>query len=239
MNKNVIIIGASSGIGEALARLYSEKGFTVGLTARRFELLKKISNELPGKSYIKKMDVANTGEAMKILDDLIAELNGADIIIINAGIGFVNPDLDWEMEKGTVDINVAGFMAMANVAMKYFLKKGTGQLVGISSISALRGSSHAPAYSASKAFMSHYMEGLRLIAYKKNSKVYITDIQPGFVNTKMAKGYLFWVASVQKAARQIFNAIEKKKPHAYITRRWRLMAWLMKITPARILARFY
>ncbi len=238
--KNVIIIGASSGIGEGLAKVFSERGFTIGMTARRVELLSQIAEELPGKSFIKRMDVANTGEAIKILEELIQEMSGVQIIIVNAGIGFINPDLDWEKEKSTVDVNVTGFTAMADAAMKYFFKQGIGHLVGISSISAIRGSSHAPAYSASKAYMSHYLEGLRLVAYKKKIPITVTDIQPGFVDTAMAKSdKLFWVASVKTAALQIYDAIEKKRTHAYVTKRWRLIAWLMKLTPARILAKYY
>jgi short-subunit dehydrogenase len=238
-NKNVIIIGASSGIGKELAKVFSENGYTIGLTARRLELLSQIAKELPGDSIVKYMDVSDTGEAINILEQLIEELGEVQTIVVNAGIGFINPDLDWGKEKSTIDVNVAGFAAMANVAMKYFIKQGFGHLVGISSISAIRGSSHAPAYSASKAFMSHYLEGMRLIVLKKKLPITVTDIQPGFVDTAMAKGDKFWVAPARTAALQIYEAIEKKKPHAYITKRWRLIAWLMKLTPARILAKYY
>jgi short-subunit dehydrogenase len=238
--KKIIIIGASSGIGEGLARIYSENGFTVGLTARRYELLEKISKELPGKSFIKKMDVAKAEEAIRILEELIAEMGGVDIVIINAGIGFLNPDLEWEKEKGTIDVNVAGFTAMATAAMKFFIRQGHGHLVGISSISAIRCSAIAPAYGASKAFMSNYLEGMRLKMLKAKLPVTITEIAPGYVNTAMAKGdKMFWVAPVETAAMQIYDAISKKKDHAYITRRWRLIAWLMKFTPTRILAKYY
>ena len=190
-DKNVIIIGASSGIGKELAKVFSENGFTVGLTARRIELLSQIAKELHGDSFVKYMDIADTGEAINILEQLIEEMGEIQTIVINAGIGFINPDLDWEKEKSTIDVNVAGFAAMANVAMKHFIKQGFGHLVGISSISAIRGSSHAPAYSASKAFMSHYLEAMRLKVLKMKIPVTITDIQPGFVDTAMAKGDKF------------------------------------------------
>ena len=238
-NKNVIIIGASSGIGKELAKVFSEKGFTVGLTARRVELLSQIAKELPGASFVKHMDISNTDEAIKAIEQLIKEMGGVQTIVINAGIGFVNPDLDWEKEKSTIDVNVTGFAAMANVAMKQFIKQGFGHLIGISSISAIRGSSHAPAYSASKAFMSHYLEAMRLKVLKMKIPVTITDIQPGFVDTAMAQGEKFWVASARTAALQIFDAIEKKKSHAYVTKRWRLIAWILKLTPTRYLAKYY
>ena len=88
-------------------------------------------------------------------------MNGIDLFIINAGVVYHNPDLDWQKEKETIELNVLGFTAMANVAMKYFLRKGEGHLVGLSSISALRGHESCPAYNASKAFVSNYLEGLK------------------------------------------------------------------------------
>ncbi len=121
---------------------------------------------------------------------------------------------------------------MANIAMHHFLSKGSGHLVGISSIAAIRGDDTAPAYNASKAFISNYMAGLRKKISKARLPIVVTDVQPGFVDTAMAKGDgLFWVASPQKAAHQIYTAIEKKKKHVYVTKRWKLIGWLMKIMP--------
>ena len=125
-----------------------------------------------------------------------------------------------------------GYAAMANIAFKYFWSQGKGHLVGISSIAAIRGSAEAPAYSASKAFVSNYMEGLRKKAYKLCLPITVTDIQPGFVNTAMAQGEgLFWVASPEEAAQQIYEAIKYKKNHSYITKRWRIIAYVLKIIP--------
>jgi short-subunit dehydrogenase len=236
--KNVIIIGASSGIGRELAKVFSDNGYAVGITARRLEMLSDVKKELPGTSFVKRVDVAVPEAAISILEELIKEMGGMDIIVINAGIGFINPELQWEKEKNTIDVNVTGFAAMANVAMRYFIRQGSGHIVGISSIAALRGGSSAPAYNASKAFMSNYLEALRSRAKKSKVAITVTDIQPGFVNTAMAQGQrLFWVASAKKAAVQIFEVIKKKRSHAYITKRWRFIAWLFKILPWQILAK--
>jgi len=238
MSKKIIIVGASSGIGKELARIFSGHDYIVGITARRFELLSEVAKELSGSSIVKRMDLANPDEAGSLLEELIKEMGGIDIIVISAGIGFLNPDLTWKKEKDTIDVNVTGFAAIANVAMKHFLKQGRGHLVGVSSIAAIRGDSLAPAYSASKAFMSNYLEALRLKALKMRLPIVVTDIQPGFVNTAMAQGDgLFWVASPEKAAEQIFNVIERKQKHAYITRRWRFVAWIYKIIPDWLLAK--
>jgi short-subunit dehydrogenase len=238
MSRKVIIIGASSGIGRELAKIFSGHDYIVGITARRFELLSEVAKELPGPSVVKLMDVANSDEAVNIFEGLIKEMGSVDIVVINAGIGFLNPDLTWKKEKDTIDVNVAGFAAIANVAIKQFLKQGRGHLVGISSVAAIRGDPTSPAYSASKAFMSNYLEALRLKVIKARLPVAVTDIQPGFVDTAMAQGDgLFWVASPEKAAQQIYNVIKKRRKRAYITRRWRFVAWIYKIIPDWLLAK--
>ncbi len=155
-----------------------------------------------------------------------------NLIVINSGVGFINPDLNWEQEKEIIDVNVSGFVAMANSAFKYFYKQKSGHIVGISSIAALRGGDSDPAYNASKSFVSNYLQGLRKKISKLKIPIIVTDIKPGFVDTAMVKGKtLFWVASPEKAALQICNAIKQKRKHAYITKRWRIIAWLMKFLP--------
>lgn len=230
--KKAIVIGASSGIGRELARVLSRGSYAVGLAGRRADLLKSLQNEITGASFIKHIDVSKQDEAIGHLEEFILEMGGLDLIVISSGVGFINPELGWKAEKDTVDVNVSGFAAMAGVAFKHFLKQDYGHIVGISSVAALRGGAEAPAYNASKAFVSNYLGGLRQKAAKAGAAITVTDIKPGFVNTAMAKGEgLFWVASPEKAAYQIYRAIEGRRKHAYITRRWRLMAWLLKFMP--------
>jgi short-subunit dehydrogenase len=159
-------------------------------------------------------------------------MEGVDLVVISSGVGFINKDLEWPQEKKTIDVNVLGFAAMSNVAMHHFLPKASGHLVGISSIAALRGSSLAPAYNASKAFISNYLEGMRMKAVQSGSSITVTNIQPGYVDTAMAKGKgKFWVASPDEAAEQIYGAIKRRRKHVYVTKRWMLVAWLLKIMP--------
>jgi short-subunit dehydrogenase len=125
-----------------------------------------------------------------------------------------------------------GFVKIASFSFNYFRKQRHGQLAVISSVAALRGNSFAPAYSASKAYVSNYAEGLNIKARKLKVDIVVTDIRPGFVKTSMAKGEgQFWVAPVEKAARQIRTAIAAKKRVAYITKRWWLIAAIMKRVP--------
>ena len=231
MEQKVIIIGASSGIGKRLAELYVEKGYKVGITGRRIELLKEIQLQFPQQIEYECFDIT-ANENISRLETLIKKLEGVDIIIISAGIGEPSKELSWTIDKKTVDTNVNGFVEIANWSFNFLVKQGHGQLAVISSISANRGGSYAPAYNASKAFQSIYFEGLAIKAKKNNSAVSLTCIEPGFVKSKMAKSEkLFWVVPVDKAAKQIIKAIGKKKRKVYISNRWWLIAKLMRWMP--------
>lgn len=230
--KRAIIIGASSGIGKELAYHLAIHGYEVGIAARRLEKLEEIQRSITMPIYTRAMDVSQTHQAVTIFQSLIKEMGDIDLVIINAGMGYLNPSLDYAKEQETIDVNVSGFVAIADAAFNYFIDRGFGHIVGISSLAALRGGHQAPAYNASKAFISNYLQGLRQLARKKKSKIDVTDIQPGFVDTAMAKGERkFWVAPVTTAAKQIYTAIAKKRKHAYVTHRWRLIAWIIKLLP--------
>lgn len=231
--KRAIIIGATSGIGRELAKRLAREGYALGLVGRRTELLDSLRAELPGTTvHTLTLDVAQDAEAMAALRELIARMEGLDLCVISAGVGFLNTDLDWDKEADTIAINVQGFAAMANVALKHFILHRKGHLVGISSVAALRGSGAAPAYNASKAFVSNYLDGLRQKVRRLKLPIAVTDVRPGFVATAMAQGSgLFWVATPEKAAKQIAEAIRLRKNRAYITRRWALIAALLKLMP--------
>jgi len=231
-----IVIGASSGIGAALARTLSGNGYELGLAARRTPELESLASTLKTRAEIATVDVADSSAAIDELQKLIARFDAVDLIVISAGVGFENSDLDWEPEQETIAVNVTGFAAMAHVAMQCFLTQGHGHLVGISSLAAIRANGLAPAYGASKAFVSRYLQGLRNKVVKAKLPITVTEIQPGFVDTAMAKGPgLFWVAPPEKAAGQILRAIQRKKKHVYVARRWRIIAWLMRVLPERML----
>jgi len=230
--KKAIIVGASSGIGQELARVMVRDEYLVAIVGRRLELLNAIREEYPDRIISRVIDISQLPESMHELEKLIEEMQGVDVIVISAGVGFINRDLEWQAEKQTIDVNVLGFTAVCNVALKQFYKQGSGHLVGISSIAALLGNSDAPAYNASKAFVSNYLQGIRAKVKKDRQNITITEIKPGFVDTAMAQGeVLFWVAKVPKAAEQIYQAIKRKKKHAYITRRWRLIGWILRLKP--------
>ncbi|MDD5671941.1 MAG: SDR family NAD(P)-dependent oxidoreductase [Candidatus Omnitrophica bacterium] len=232
--RKAVVIGASSGIGRAVAKVLAREGYVLGLTARRTDLLEELKKEIPATCYVKHMDLRDPDEAMDILKKLIAEMGGVDLAVINSGVNRQDPNFEWEAEREVLAVNVTGFVAMANVVAQYFILQGAGHLVGISSFAGIRGTGRAPVYCASKSFVSVFLEGLRQRIGGKN--IFVTDIRPGFVDTTMIQGnrYLFWVSPADRAAEQIFGAIRRKERVTYITRRWGILAWIYKLVPGPI-----
>lgn len=232
--RKILIIGATSGIGRMLAQDYLLQGARVAVTGRREQCLSELKKQHPERVYTYVNDV-QTAQAPALLHQAAADMGGLDTVVICAGMGDINLELTSEIELDTVRTNVLGFTDFADAAFTYFKAHGGGRLAGISSIAAFRGSDTAPAYFASKAYVSNYLQGLRKKAIKEKLGISVTTIIPGFVDTALAKGVggkgLFWVAPLDKAVRQIFTAIEKKKKRAFITKRWFWIYLLLKIVP--------
>jgi short-subunit dehydrogenase len=123
--------------------------------------------------------------------------------------------------------------------MRHFEERGRGHLVSISSIAALRGWGGAPAYGASKAFMSTYMDALRHRAARRGLPIATTDVQPGFVDTAMSRESerRFWVATPDEVARQILEAVRRRRKRVVVTRRWVLVAWAYRLLPGWVFDR--
>ncbi|WP_108801950.1 SDR family NAD(P)-dependent oxidoreductase [Aquimarina sp. Aq107] len=227
-----IIIGGTSGIGRGLAEILLENSWMVGVTGRRIELLNQIKEKSNNRIIIQEHDITEINSSDKKMEALFNQMEAVDLVIVSSGISELNQKLDWETENKIIQTNVNGISKVYEFVFSKFKKQGYGHLVGISSIASLRGNRYCPSYSASKAFQVNYLEALRCIAKNEKLDIQITDVQPGFVDTPMAKGDgLFWVASVKKASTQIYSAILKKKRKVYITKRWRLIAWVMKLAP--------
>jgi len=232
-----IIVGASSGIGAALARRLAAAGYDVGLTARRRKRLETLGSELPTTSYIARMDVREHDEARDVFSELAETMGGVDIVVLSAGIAPGNTHAEWEPDQETIQTNVSGFVALSTAALSYFENQGHGHLVGISSVSAHIGLPHAPAYSGSKAFVSNYLEALRGGPIVSESDIVVTTIEPGYVDTALSFGG-FWECSPKVAAKQIHAAIEDERTHAYVPRRWRLVAAASSLLPESLTRRF-
>ncbi len=233
--KKAIVVGATSGLGEGIARKLANEGYRVGITGRRKELLEKLKAENPSHFFIRTFNVIDTKDTIASMQALIDELGGLDLMVLSSGIGFLNEELDFDFEERLIQVNVTGFTNLINWTYQFFESQNSGHLVAISSIAGLRGSARAAAYHASKAYQSNYIEGLQQRVEKRKQNITITNIRPGFVKTALLDGGdFFWAMPVDRAVYQICNAIRKKKKEVFVTRRWKFAAFAMKITPSFI-----
>lgn len=233
--KTAIVFGATSGIGKALTELLIKDNYKVAATGRRLEKLEEIKEKYPNQIVVKQNDIQQVDEVEKVFNEIVEEFETIDLIIQSSGVGFVNSELAWDKENETIQTNVVGVTKLYDLAYNLFRKQKFGHLVGISSIASIRGNRAAPAYFASKAYQKAYLESL-YIKTKTAKNVFVTDIRPGFVDTAMALGDgIFWMVPLEKATKQIYLAIKNKRRVAYISKRWRLIAWVLKLVPSWML----
>jgi short-subunit dehydrogenase len=233
-----VIVGASSGIGEALARELHKRGWRFGLLARRLDKLKALAADLGAGVSVGYLDVS-TGDCVDRFHAMTEELGAVDLVIVSAGCGYLNPTHESGPDRETVSVNITGFMAMAQAAFHLFQERGHGHLAAITSVAALRGNSEATAYAASKAFQSAYLDGLRASAQALKLRIAVTELQPGFVDTAMMKTKSplpplvrrLLVCDVATAGRQMLRAFFRNRKHAYIAKRYALIAFVLKLLP--------
>lgn len=236
--KQAIIIGASSGIGWELGVQLAAKGYQLGLMARREDCLQKLADSLPGTHFVQTTDVCQAEQAQEELTALIERMGDVALIIVNSGVGSAEKQLDWVIEREMIDVNVRGFAAMALVSYEYFEQRGGGHLAGISSVASHIFGGLTLTYHATKAFVSNYLAGMRSRARRTKLPITITTIEPGFVKTPMVQGNPFWMAPVEKGVAQMVDGLLKEKNHIYITKRWRLVVWIVYLMPQWLLRRF-
>lgn len=235
-----IIVGASSGMGRELAKILAVD-YDLGLIARRISRLEALQQEIAQTdpdctTWVKQLDVSNP-RAMEQLANFIDEIGGLDLMVISITS---YPDSHGKTpltaERLTLEVELLGFWKMAYIAAAVFRRQKSGHLVGISSIDALRGNPSCPVYSAAKAFVSRYLEGVRNRFHAQGlDKISVTDVLPGYVQTEgfdaSSVKEAYWIASARDASLQIYDAIKTKQKVAYITRRWQLIAVLMHYLP--------
>ncbi|NLV51960.1 MAG: SDR family NAD(P)-dependent oxidoreductase [Bacteroidales bacterium] len=222
---NIIIIGATSGIGKCLLTKYAIEGNRIGIVGRRQTLLEELQKQYPANVITCAADIAQQHEIAQAISIFQSQLHHIDLAIVCSGVGELNPMLDFSIELPTISTNVVGWTYVIDTLYHIFQQQGFGHLVAITSIGGLRGEPEAPAYSASKAYQINYMEALRKKAHKAGNLIRITDIRPGLVNTRMAKGdRLFWVMPVEKVTDQMIDVIRHKQSKAYVTKRWHFLA---------------
>lgn len=228
--KKAIIIGGSTGIGRALADVLLDNDYKVGLTGIETEILESINQST--NKYLHAMYCDCTSDMCSdVVNTMIEWLGGLDLIVFSAGIGHLDEDAGSEVENEANELNILAFTEIADKAYRYFEKKGSGHFVTITSVAGIRGNRLAPAYHAAKSYQISYLDGIRQRAKKSKLNITITDIRPGFVETELVNKKNFWMTSKENAARQMYNLIKKKKNFGYVTKRWRLVAFLLRLIP--------
>jgi len=227
-----IVVGASSGIGAALARRLADEGYTLALLARRKEQLKKLSEEInlaAGETralpYVH--DVTDFEGVPDLLRKITADLGGLDLVIFVAGVNYP-PGLEkynFETDRKMIEVNLIGAMAWLSPVAAMFQSAKAGQIVGISSVAGDRGRVGNPGYNTSKAGLTTYLEALRNRLTRQG--VNVLTVKPGFVETEMlkaAQGNTPLKIPVEKAVDDIWKAMRQRRQMIYTPSIWR---WIM------------
>lgn len=230
--KRVIIIGASSGMGMEVAKLFLDEGCRLGVAARREDRLQALKQLAPDRVEVQAIDVT-ADDATSRLRALIDRLGGIDLFFYTSGIGKQNRTLTPDIELNTVNTNGMGFTRMIGEAYRYFAERGEGHIVAITSIAGTKGLGPAPSYSATKAFQNVYLQSLEQQANARNLKIRFTDIRPGFVDTDLLAGNIRYpmMLKPEKVARQIVSAIHSHRHIKVIDWRYAVLNALWRRLP--------
>ena len=223
--RRAVVVGASSGIGLEVARLLREKGWTVGVAARRVERLQEFS-------VVEQIDVTTDDAGLRLLR-LIERLGGMELYFHASGIGHQNPSLEEHIELSTVETNATGFTRMVGTAFRYMAVHGGGKIAVISSIAGTKGLGPAPAYSATKALQNTYVEALEQLSHARRLNIRFTDLRPGFVATDLLNDGRQYPLLLDKVdvARDMVRSVERGRHVRVIDWRWRVITAFWRLIP--------
>ncbi|MCB1142794.1 MAG: SDR family NAD(P)-dependent oxidoreductase [Leptospiraceae bacterium] len=246
--KSVVITGASSGIGKEMAIEFASRGYALGLTARRYDLLKEIQKEVEklwGKAIpveLRVLDVTIYRDVFRVIKELDYALGGMDILVVNAGMGKAKPlgTGNFQGDRQVIETNLLGAMASVDAGIEVFRQsKKQGMIVGISSIAGTRGFPGNAAYSASKAGFTNYLEAAKLEV--EGEGILVSTVLPGFIDTPMTQNLKSKPFSIDSktAAIKICNSIERRKKFVIIPFfPWYFVHKLLKWIPNFLFGRF-
>lgn len=230
--KRIIIVGATSGIGLEVAKIFIRKGWRVGAAGRKQEALAELKALAPEQVETEVIDIL-TEDAPERLALLVHRLGGMDIYLHSSGVGSRNTELLPEIELKTLRTNGEGFVRMVTAATNWFRTHGGGHLAVISSIAGTKGLGSAPAYSATKRMQNTYIDALSQLSRMEDWGIRFTDIRPGFVATPLLHdgGHYPMLMKTEKVAERIVSALEHKRRRIVIDRRYAVMVFFWKLTP--------
>lgn len=236
--KKIVIIGASSGIGRQVALDFARGGWRVGVAARREEPLKEIRDQYPDRVAYSVIDVTSDDATARFLN-LIEMIDGMDVLLLSAGVGWLNPLLQPQIDTATVEVNCAGFTRIMDAAYNYYKQTASatpGHIAAITSIAGAKGIGIAASYSASKRFQWTYIDALEQLARQEHVNVTFTDVRPGFIATPLlADGNDFpMTMSLRYAVARIERAILRRRRVAVIDGRWKVVNALWRAIPGRV-----
>lgn len=229
-----VVVGASSGIGRAIALRLIADGWTVAVAARRLDRLEELRAAAPERVTAMSLDIT-APQAARQLGPLADGMGGMDLYVHVSGHGKRNHALEPGIELQTVETNADGFCRMVGAAFSYFARHGGGHIAAVTSIAGTRGMGAAPSYSATKAFQCSYLEALAQLARMRRLDIAFTDIRPGFVGTDFLAGCDFpMTMKTEPVARAAVKAIYRKRHVAVIDWRWRVVTALWRLIPHRL-----
>jgi short-subunit dehydrogenase len=250
MRKNVLITGASSGLGAGMARIFAEKGHNLALTARRVDRLEELQAELtkehPGIDVVvHRLDVNDHDQVFAVFKQAIDDLGGLDRVIVNAGLGKGGRigTGKFYANRETAETNFVAAIAQCEAAMEHFYERNAGHLVVISSMSAMRGMpSTITAYAATKAAVAHLAEGIRMdLLKRKDHDIKVTVLYPGYIASEMNEGVeqeTRLMVDTETGCRSLVKAIEREVSDSAIPPwPWAPLGQVMKHAPLGVLRR--
>lgn len=234
--KKVVIMGASSGMGYAVAEALASRGVKVGVAARHVSSLKALKEKYPDFVEYKSIDITHHDAKTK-LAELIEKLGGMDIYFHVAGIGYENLYLDPEREVEIINTNAAGFARMICCAYRYFRdNKRKGQIAAITSVAGTKGIGRLSAYSSTKKFDQWYLDALEQLSNAEGADISFTDIRPGWVRTPLVpddKKFPMEM-TVEYVLPMIIKAIVRRERVAVIDWRWNALVGVWRNIPNAI-----
>lgn len=232
-------MGASSGIGREVARLLLAEGWTLGIAARRKDLLAELMTLAPERIEVMAIDVTEPDAGERLLC-LIEKVGGMDLYFHASGIGRQNRTLETDIELRTMQTNAVGFTRLIGTAYRYFAQQGRGHIAAITSIAGTKGLGPAPAYSATKAMQATYLQALEQLSHQRGLDICFTDIRPGFVDTALLSGDFKYPMMLrpEAVARDIVSSIRKRRHVRIIDARYRVLTFFWRLIPACIWRRW-